>query len=76
MFKVIDVILVCLLLTLNIFQTFFYVSIVDFEQVNVSWEVYLKLSIQDPKYKVWLRDNELFQINETTQNSNCGMILI
>ena len=76
MFKVIDVVLVCLLLTLNIFQTFFYVSIVDFEQVNVSWEVYLKLSIQDPKYKVWLRDNELFQINETTQNSNCGMILI
>ena len=52
MFKVIDVVLVCLLLTLNIFQTFFYVSIVDFEQVNVSWEVYLKLSIQDPKYKV------------------------
>ena len=76
MFKVIDVVLVCLLLTLNIFQTFFYVSIVDFEQVNVSWEVYLKLSIQDPKYKVWLRDNELFQINETTQNSNCDMILI
>ena len=76
MFKVIDVVLVCLLLTLNIFQTFFYVSIVDFEQVNVSWEVYLKLSIQDPKYMVWLRDNELFQINETTQNSNCGMILI
>ena len=76
MFKVIDVVLVCLLLTLNIFQTFFYVSIVDFEQVNVSWEVYLKLSIQDPKYMVWLRDNELFQINETTQNSNCDMILI
>ena len=76
MFKVIDVVLVCLSLTLNIFQTFFCVSIVDFEQVNVSWEVYLKLSIQDPKYKVWLRDNELFQINETTQNSNCGMILI
>ena len=76
MFKVIDVVLVCLLLTLNIFQTFFYVSIVDFEQVNVSWEVYLKLSIQDPKYKVWLTDNELFQINETTQNSNCDMILI
>ena len=76
MFKVIDVVLVCLSLTLNIFQTFFYVSIVDFEQVNVSWEVYLKLSIQDPKYKVWLRDNELFQINETTQNSNCDMILI
>ena len=76
MFKVIDVVLMCLSLTLNIFQTFFYVSIVDFEQVNVSWEVYLKLSIQDPKYKVWLRDNELFQINETTQNSNCGMILI
>ena len=76
MFKVIDVVLVCLSLTLNIFQTFFYVSIVDFEQVNVSWEVYLKLSIQDPKYMVWLRDNELFQINETTQNSNCDMILI
>ena len=32
--------LVCLLLTLNIFHTFFSVSIVDFEQVNVSSEVY------------------------------------
>ena len=34
-----DVGLVFLLLTLNIFHTFFYVSIVDIEQVNVSWEV-------------------------------------
>ena len=33
------VILVILLLTLNIFHTFFRVSIVDFEQVNVCWEV-------------------------------------
>ena len=32
--------LVCLLLALNIFHTFFSVSIVDFEQVNVSSEVY------------------------------------
>ena len=39
LFKVdVDVFLVFLLLTLNIFHTFFYsVSIVDFEQVNVSW---------------------------------------
>ena len=34
---VIDVVLVLLLLTLNLFQTFFSVSFVDFEQVNVSW---------------------------------------
>ena len=33
----IDVVLVFLLLTLKIFHTFFSVSIVDFEQVNVSW---------------------------------------
>ena len=34
-----DVVLLFLLLTLNIFHTFFSgVSIVDFEQVNVSWE--------------------------------------
>ena len=31
------VVLVFLLLTLNIFHTFFSVSIVDFEQANVSW---------------------------------------
>ena len=33
----IDVVLVFLLLTLNIFDAFFSVSIVDFEQVNVNW---------------------------------------
>ena len=33
-----DVILVLLLLTLNIFAPFSIVSVVDFEQVNVSWE--------------------------------------
>ena len=27
-----------ILLTMNIFHTFFSVSIVDFEQVNVCWE--------------------------------------
>ena len=31
--------LVFLLFTLNIFQTFFYCSLVDFEQVNVSWDI-------------------------------------
>ena len=40
---VIDVVLVLLLLTLNIVQTFFFSRlvflIVDFEQVNVSWVV-------------------------------------
>ena len=36
--NVIDVVLVFLLLTLNIFHAFFRVSSVDFEQVNVSWE--------------------------------------
>ena len=33
-----DVVLVFLFLTLNIFFTSFFVSIVDFEQVNVNWE--------------------------------------
>ena len=32
-----------LLLTLNMFHSFFQFSIVDFEQVNVSWKEYLKL---------------------------------
>ena len=32
-----DVVLVFLMLTLNIFHTFFSVSLVDFEEVNVSW---------------------------------------
>ena len=35
--NVIDVVLVFLLLTLNIFHTFSSVSIADFEQVNISW---------------------------------------
>ena len=33
-----DVVMVFLLLTLNIFDTFLSDSIIDFEQVNVSWE--------------------------------------
>ena len=28
-----------LLLTLNIFNTFFSVSIVDFQKVNISWDI-------------------------------------
>ena len=28
-----------LLLTLNIFHTFFSVSIVDFQKVNISWDI-------------------------------------
>ena len=36
---VIDVVLAFLLLTLNIFQIFFSVSIADFEQVIVSWDI-------------------------------------
>ena len=35
-----DVVLVFLLLTLNIFHTFSSVSIVDFEQVDVSWKMW------------------------------------
>ena len=35
---VIDVILMSLSLTLDIFYTFFSVSFVDFEQVNVCWK--------------------------------------
>ena len=39
---VIDIVLVFLLLNLNMFRTFFSVSIVDFELLNVSWvETYL-----------------------------------
>ena len=34
----VDVALVFSLLTLNIFHTFFSVSIVHFEKVNVSWD--------------------------------------
>ena len=34
-----DVVLVFLLLTLNIFHNFSYVSTVHFEQVNVSWVI-------------------------------------
>ena len=35
-----DVVLVFLLSTLNVFHTFFFsVSIVDFEQVNISWDI-------------------------------------
>ena len=32
-----DVVLVFLLLTINIFNTFFSVSIVELEQVNINW---------------------------------------
>ena len=32
-----DGFLVSLLLTLNIFHTFFYVSVIDFEQLNAYW---------------------------------------
>ena len=35
---VIYAILVFLFLTLNVFRTFSSVSVIDFEQVNVSWE--------------------------------------
>ena len=38
------VVLVFLLLTLNIFYTpFSSVSIADFEQVNINWEIYQKI---------------------------------
>ena len=39
-FEVTDVVVVFLMLTLNIFHTFSSVSIVDFEQVNISWDFY------------------------------------
>ena len=38
-----DVALVFLFLTLNIFHTFFSVSIVDFKQVNIIWLVFIFL---------------------------------
>ena len=46
-----DVVLVFLLLTLNIFSPFFSASIVDFEQINVSWvsttNTYIFLKLKD-----------------------------
>ena len=55
------VVLVFLLLTLNIFHTFFSVFVVDFEQVNVNWDGLLpkvlllinKNSIPVTKYKLY-----------------------
>ena len=41
----VDVVLMFLLLTLNIFHTFFNVVIVDFEQVNVSWVILQNIRI-------------------------------
>ena len=38
-----DVDLVLLLLTLNIFHTFSSFSIVDFAQVNISWELFVSI---------------------------------
>ena len=53
MFKVnnkdnIDAVLMLLLLTLNIFHTFFAVSIVDFEQVNFNRIMFMR-NCQDDK---------------------------
>ena len=42
-----DVALVFLFLTLNIFHTFFSVSIVDFKQVNIIWLVFIFLQFQN-----------------------------
>ena len=39
LFLRLDVVLVILLLTLNIFRTFSSVSIVDFEQANQNWVI-------------------------------------
>ena len=54
-----DVVLVFLLLTLNIFHSVFSVSIVGFEQVNVSWvffelkNIWIKFQIQElKKFKI------------------------
>ena len=38
-----------LLLTLDIFHTFSSVSIVEFEQVNVSWVIWSKPTIEAPE---------------------------
>ena len=57
LFKASDVVLVFLLLTLNIFHTFFSVYIVDFEQANVS-----KVVIYGNRNSVWclVTFNEIF----------------
>ena len=44
---IIDVFLVSLLLTLNIFLTFSTVSIVDFEQINVCWGSNIMAQVTD-----------------------------
>ena len=36
--NVIDVVPVALILTLSMFHTFFSVSVINFEKINVSWD--------------------------------------
>ena len=45
-----DIVVVFLLLTLNVFHTFFSVSIVDFEQVSICWVCYEKFPPEEELY--------------------------
>ena len=48
-----DVVLVSLLLNFNIFHTFYSVSIVDFQQVNISYVVLAKVSLLEIAVKLY-----------------------
>ena len=51
-------------LTLNIFYTFFSVSIIDSEQVNVSWE-----TLMDNSTKKFVVSQKIFEIIRTLPRS-------
>ena len=83
-----DIVLVFLFLTLNIFYTFFLVFIVDFEQVNISWDdsfkqnkytlyafswIYQKLSI--PMTIIFLTNLYKFILNKFTRHKKQSQLV-
>ena len=60
----IDVVQVFLLITLDIFHTFFSASIVDFEQVNVNWEATTSfdLNIDIPYFQLSMYQELLLKV--------------
>ena len=71
-YVVIDIVLVSLLLVLNIFYTFFSVSIVDLEQVNVYWA--RKLSKLLFKEYLWTLIMELEKTQFSMNISFLGLV--
>ena len=63
-----DIVLVFLLLTLNIFHFFFSVSIVDFEQVNVSWLGLYQTSMMELFSKIFNGSKYLVTLKIKQQN--------